>query len=75
MNNPTQSIKNQNNSYKPVIRKVKFYKKIKKFFFLLIEKRRIFFVLKIINSFLKLCMKKRGEIKSIFNIIKRIIKT
>ena len=32
--------------------------------FLLIEKRRIFFVRKIINSFLKLCSQKRGEVKA-----------
>ena len=32
--------------------------------FLLIEKRRIFFVEKIIDSFLKLCSQKRGEVKA-----------
>jgi F-type H+-transporting ATPase subunit delta len=32
--------------------------------FLLIEKRRIFFVEKIIDSFLKLCAQKRGEVKA-----------
>ena len=31
---------------------------------LLIEKRRIFFVNKIFESFLKLCSKKRGEVKA-----------
>ena len=31
---------------------------------LLVEKRRIFFVKKISESFLKLCSKKRGEIKA-----------
>ena len=30
----------------------------------MIEKRRIFFVIKILESFLKLSMKKRGEIKA-----------
>ena len=30
----------------------------------MIEKRRIFFVSKIIDSFLKLCSKKRGEVKA-----------
>ena len=32
--------------------------------YLLIEKRRIFFVEKIIDSFLKLCSRKRGEVKA-----------
>ena len=36
----------------------------KNFMFLLIEKRRIFFVEKIIDSFLKLCAQKRGELKA-----------
>ena len=31
---------------------------------LLIEKRRIFFIKKITESFLKLCSKKRGEVKA-----------
>ena len=31
---------------------------------LLIEKRRIFFIQKIFDSFLKLCSKKRGEVKA-----------
>ena len=44
--------------------KLSFSKNLKNFFLLLIKKRRIFFVLKIINSFLKLCSKKRGEIKA-----------
>ena len=37
---------------------------MKNFMFLLVEKRRIFFVEKIIDSFLRLCSKKRGEIKA-----------
>ena len=31
---------------------------------MLIEKRRIFFIQKIFDSFLKLCSKKRGEVKA-----------
>ena len=63
-NNPTQSIDNQNNVNKLLSEKLDFSKNLKNFFSLLIEKRRIFFVLKIIESFLKLCLKKRGEIKA-----------
>ena len=44
--------------------KLKFSKNLKNFMFLLIEKRRIFFVEKIIDSFLKLCAQKRGEVKA-----------
>ena len=45
-------------------KKLDFSKNLKNFFLLLIEKRRIFFVLKIIDSFLKLCSQKRGEVKA-----------
>ena len=61
---PTQSIKNQNNILNLLSERLNFTKNLKNFFLLLIEKRRFFFVLKIINSFLKLCLKKRGEIKA-----------
>ena len=41
-----------------------FSKNLLNFFLLLIEKRRIFFVNKISESFIKLCSKKKGEIKA-----------
>ena len=44
--------------------KLEFSKNLKNFFLLLIEKRRIFFVKKIFESFLKLCSKKRGEVNA-----------
>ena len=47
-----------------IAEKLQFSKNLKNFFFLLIQKRRIFFVNKISQSFLKLCSKKRGEIKA-----------
>ena len=62
--NPTQSKDNQNNIIKLLAEKFNFSKNLKNFLFLLIEKRRIFFVEKIINSFLKLCSLKRGEVKA-----------
>ena len=46
------------------VEKLDFSKNLKNFFLLLIEKRRIFFVKKIIDSFLKLCAQKRGEVKA-----------
>ena len=63
-NNPTQSINSQNNVNNLLSEKFSFSKNLKNFFSLLIEKRRIFFVSKIIDSFLKLCSRKRGEVKA-----------
>ena len=62
--NPTQIINTQNNVINILSDKLNFSKNLKNFFFLLIKKRRIFFVTKIIDSFLKLCMNKRGELKA-----------
>ena len=61
---PTQTISQQNNAINIIGDKLNFSKNLKNFFFLLIEKRRIFFVKKIFESFLKLCSKKRGELKA-----------
>ena len=63
-NNPTQSINNQNNVNNLLSEKLSFSKNLKNFFSILIEKRRIFFISKIIDSFLKLCSRKRGEVKA-----------
>ncbi len=62
--NPTLSIENQNNVIKLLSEKLGISKNLKNFFLLLIEKRRIFFIEKILDSFLKLCMSKRGELKA-----------
>ena len=62
--NPTQSKENQNNVIKLLAEKLNFSKSLKNFMFLLIEKRRIFFVEKIFDSFLKLCSQKKGEVKA-----------
>ena len=62
--NPTQSKNNQNSVISLLAEKLDFSKNLKNFFLLLIEKRRIFFVKKIFESFLGLCSKKRGEIKA-----------
>ena len=62
--NPTQSINTQNSVIHLLAEKLGFSKNLKNFFLLLIEKRRIFFVKKISESFLRLCSKKRGEIKA-----------
>ena len=61
---PSQSIPQQNDVLHVLSKKLEFSKNLKNFFFLLVEKRRIFFIEKIFNNFLKLCSKKRGEIKA-----------
>ena len=62
--NPTNTIEVQNEILSLLSEKLIFSKNLKSFFLLLIKKRRIFFAKKIIESFLRLCSKKRGEIKA-----------
>ena len=64
MQNPTQTINTQNSVINLLAEKLGFSKNLKNFFLLLIEKRRIFFVKKILENFLRLCLKNRGEIKA-----------
>ena len=59
---PSQIITEQNKLVSLISDKLNFSKNIQKFLLLLVEKRRIFFVNKIIESFLRLCSQKRGEI-------------
>ena len=61
---PSQIINEQNKLVNLISDKLKLSKNVQKFLLLLIEKRRIFFVNKIIESFLRLCSQKRGEIKA-----------
>ena len=61
---PSQIINEQNKLVNLISDKLNFTKNVQKFLLLLIEKRRIFFVNKIIESFLRLCSQKRGEIKA-----------
>ena len=61
---PSQIITEQNKLVNLISDKLNFSKNFQKFLLLLIEKRRIFFVNKIIESFLRLCSQKRGEIKA-----------
>ena len=62
--NPTRSKIQQISVINLLANKLEFSKNLKNFFLLLIEKRRIFFVKKISESFLRLCSIKRGEIKA-----------
>jgi F-type H+-transporting ATPase subunit delta len=62
--NPTRSTSNQSEVFNFLSEKLNFSNNLKNFFLLLIEKRRIFFLSRIMNSFFKLCLKKRGELKA-----------
>ena len=62
--NPTHIIDTQNKVLNILSEKLDFAKNLKNFFLLLIKKRRMFFVKKITDAFLKLCSKNRGEIKA-----------
>ena len=73
LQNPTQSMKIHNNVITIITEKSDFSKNLTNFLLLLIEKRRIFFIKKIIESFLKLCSKKKGRGKSFTNFIKRTL--
>ena len=64
MQNPTHKIEVQNKVLNILTDKLSLAKNLNNFFLLLVKKRRIFFVKKILNSFLKLCSKNRGEIKA-----------
>ena len=64
LKDPSQIITEQNKLVNLISDKLNFSKNVQKFLLLLIEKRRIFFVNKIIESFLRLCSQKRGEIKA-----------
>ena len=73
--NPTQSIKVQNSVINLLSDKIGFSKNLKNFFLLLVEKRRIFFVYKIFENFLRLCSQKRGEVKASLISYKELSKT
>ncbi len=62
--NPTHIIETQNKVLNILSEELDFTKNLRNFFLLLIQKRRMFFVKKIVETFLKLCSKNRGEIKA-----------
>ena len=62
--NPTQSFGNQLNVINKLSQAMNFSKTLINFLSILVTKRRIFFLKKIIKSFLKLSSKKRGELKA-----------
>jgi F-type H+-transporting ATPase subunit delta len=64
LKNPTQSNKDQIEAINIISKNLSFTKILKNFLSLLVQKKRIFFVKKIIIFFLKLCSQKRGELKA-----------
>ena len=64
LQDPTKSIETQKNVINLLSERLILSKILKNFLLLLIEKRRIFFVKKILENFLDFCSKKRGEIKA-----------
>ena len=62
--NPTEANKNHIDAINIISQQLNFTKNLKNFFFLLIKKKRIFFVKKILHEFLNLCLYKRGEFKA-----------
>tara|TARA_A100001011_G_scaffold385471_1_gene459525 strand:- start:853 stop:1410 length:558 start_codon:yes stop_codon:yes gene_type:complete len=62
--NPTQTIHNQQLAINKISEVMNFSKPLKNFLLLLVLKRRIFFLNKMILSFLKLSSIKRGEINA-----------
>ena len=60
--NPTYSVENQKIVFEKILTLMNFNKIIKNFFSILIIKKRIFFLDKIIEEFLKLISIKRGEV-------------
>ena len=64
LQNPTHNIENQNNVINLLSNKLQFTKNLKNFLYLLVKKRRIFFVEKIFKNFIRICSEKRGELKA-----------
>ncbi len=72
INNPTILKQEQGDGIKKISERMKFANTFKNFLLLLTEKRRIFFVERILNSFLKLVERNRGEVKAYLTSAKEL---
>ena len=72
--NPTKSVQSQNETLLKISQILKLNKILENFLLLLVDKRRIFYLKKIFDSFLKLCSRDRGEIKAIFTSAEKLDK-
>ena len=70
--NPTHSAEKQKLVFNKILNHMNFNQIVKNFFLILIEKKRIFFLDQIIEEFLKLISKKRGEVSGNLISSKRI---
>ncbi len=62
--NPTKDLKVQDQAIDKISEMMKFSKTFKNFLLVLVKKRRIFFLSKIIQSFIELISKKKGELRA-----------
>tara|TARA_Y100001970_G_scaffold61926_1_gene79091 strand:- start:17163 stop:17720 length:558 start_codon:yes stop_codon:yes gene_type:complete len=69
---PTQSTDKQQIVFKNILDKTNYNKMIKSFFSVLISKKRVFFIDNIVDEFLKLVSKKKGEISGNLILAKKI---
>ena len=72
--NPTNTIESQKIVFEKILNNLKLNKLMKNFFLILIIKKRIFFIDKIFDEFLKLISTKRGEISANLILSKKIDK-
>ena len=70
--NPTNKKEDLNVVIKKIVEKYKFNKILSKFLFFLIEKRRLFFIEKILKNFINTCSKKKGEVIANLSTAKKL---
>ena len=68
--NPTIKQSDQKNIFDSLSKEFNFDSLLVKFFNLLIEKRRLFFIKKILNDFLLICSEQRGEVQAKLTAVK-----
>ena len=68
--NPTIKQSYQKNIFDSLSKEFNFDSLLVKFFNLLIEKRRLFFIKKILNDFLLICSEQRGEVQAKLTAVK-----
>ena len=72
--NPTNHLETQKKVFNEISKILNFSNNLKNFFNLIIEKRRIFFLDKILKKFLSLCSRGRGKINALLTSSKKLSK-
>ena len=70
--NPTNKKKDQINVINKISENYNFNGLLKNFLCFLVEKRRLFFLKNILNNFIDICSKKRGEVKAKLVVAKKL---